>query len=228
MTVLLTGMCMPLAATFGLLLALLRRSQNQLVAWPAVVYIELVRGTPLLVQLAFVYFSLPMAGQWLDTKFPLQDHPDFFMRMLTWDNFWVGVACLAGNYAAYEAEIHRAALSAVDGGQREAALSLGLSERQAFLHIILPQALRISVPPMMNDMTAMLKDCSLLSTISVIELLNYLQSQGRQGNMMEMLAIAALIYLILSLACSVLGRWIERKLTPPGAPELKAGLGHGH
>jgi polar amino acid transport system permease protein len=80
---------------------------------------------------------------------------------------------------------------------------------------------------MMNDMTAMLKDCSLLSTISVIELLNYLQSQGRQGNMMKMLFIAAIIYLILSLLCSLLGRWIEKKLTPPGSPELK-GVGHGH
>ena len=219
---------MPLAATFGLVLALLRRSKNPLISWPSVAYIEVVRGTPLLVQLCFVYFSLPIAGQWLDEKFPSASHPDFFMGLLTWDNFWVGVACLSGNYAAYEAEIHRAALSAVDIGQREAALSLGLSERQAFLHVVLPQSLRISIPPMMNDMTAMLKDCSLLSTISVIELLNYLQGQGRQGNMMSMLALAALIYLILSLGCSLLGRWIERKLTPPGAPELKTGAGHGH
>src|SRR5258706_314523 len=125
MTILLTGMCMPLAATFGLVLALLRRSKNPFLSWPAVVYIEVVRGTPLLVQLCFVY-------------------------------------------------------------------------------------------------------CSLLSTISVIELLNYLQGQGRQGNMMSMLALAALIYLILSLGCSLLGRWIERKLMPHGAPELKTGGGHGH
>src|SRR6185436_14886395 len=103
-------------------------------AWPAALYIEAVRGTPLLVQIFLGYFSLPQLGQWLNTD------------LFTLDKFVVGVLCLAGNYAAYEAEIHRAGLQAIDKGQREAALSIGMSEGQSFFRVVLPQAFRIVVP----------------------------------------------------------------------------------
>jgi His/Glu/Gln/Arg/opine family amino acid ABC transporter permease subunit len=220
-TVELTLLCMPIAAAGGLALALGRRSRQWLIAWPSMAYIEFVRGTPLLVQLTFVYYSLPMIGIQLDEWFPVHSNPDYFNQLLSWNAFWVGVACLSGNYAAYEAEIHRAALQAVEPGQREAALSLGFSEARTFFTVVLPQALRIATPPMMNDLTAMLKDCSLLSTISVLELMTFLTGKGKQGPMMKMMFIGAVIYLALSLCCSALGRWIERKLMPPGSPPLK-------
>ena len=200
---------MPLAVAFGLVLALMRRSRHYWMKIPAAIYIESVRGTPLLVQLYLVYFTLPQLGQWLETD------------MFTLDKFVVGVICLAGNYAAYEAEIHRAGLQAIDKGQREAALSIGMTESQSFRIVILPQALRVVVPPIINDMIAMLKDSSIVSVIGVQELLFKAMSIGRSSfTVPQMLVAAAVIYLAMSLLCYLFGRWVEKKLRVAGAPEL--------
>jgi His/Glu/Gln/Arg/opine family amino acid ABC transporter permease subunit len=209
---------MPLAVVLGLILALLRMSRHWILSWPAAVYIEVVRGTPLLVQMYLVYFTLPQLGQALNLG-----------QMLTLDNFVVGVICLAGNYAAYEAEIHRAGLQAIDKGQREAALSIGMSEKQSFLIVVLPQALRVVVPPIINDMIAMLKDSSLVSVIGVQELLNRALGIGRSNfSTPKMLAVAAFIYLLMSLVCYALGQYVERRLKAKGAPELHLDQVHGH
>jgi His/Glu/Gln/Arg/opine family amino acid ABC transporter permease subunit len=216
-TLMLTVISMPLAVIIGLLLALMRMSRLKALSWPASVYIEVIRGTPLLVQMYLVYFSLPQLGQALGTEW------------LTLSNFTVGIICLAGNYAAYEAEIHRAGLQAVDKGQREAALSIGMSERQAFFRVVLPQSLRIVVPPVINDLIAMLKDSSLVSVLGVQELLNRAMGIGRSKfTVPKMLVVAALIYLVMSLICYALGRWAERRLKAQGAPELHLDQAHGH
>src|SRR5476649_2838240 len=139
-----------------------------------------------------VYYSLPVLSLYLHT------------RLLIFDPFPASILCLAGNYAAYEAEIHRAGLQAVDKGQREAALSIGMSERQAFFRVVLPQAFRIVVPPIMNDLIAMLKDTCLVSVINVGELLYVAMGIGKSRfNMPQMLVAAAVIYLIMSLVCYV-------------------------
>jgi His/Glu/Gln/Arg/opine family amino acid ABC transporter permease subunit len=216
-TLLLTGLSMPLAVLLGLLLAWMRGSRRRLLNWPAAAYIEVIRGTPLLVQMFLVYYSLPQLGRWLQTEW------------LTWNNFAVGVCCLAANYAAYEAEILRAGLEAVDKGQREAALSLGLSERKAFCLIILPQAFRIVVPPLINDLIAMLKDSCLVSVIAVQELLNIAIGIGRSKfNLPQMMVAAAVLYLLMSLACYALGKWLEKRLKVQGAHELHVDQLHGH
>jgi His/Glu/Gln/Arg/opine family amino acid ABC transporter permease subunit len=216
-TLLLTVMSMPLAVCLGLLLALLRSSRHKILSWPASIYIEVVRGTPLLVQLYLIYFSLAQLGVRFGTD------------LLTFDAFYVGVICLAGNYAAYEAEIHRAGLQAVDKGQREAALSIGMSERQAFSVVVLPQAFRVVIPPIINDLIAMLKDSCLVSVIGVQELLTVAQSIGKsRAAVAEMLVIAALFYLAMSLPCYFLGKYIERRLRAQGAPELHLDNVHGH
>ena len=142
----LTALSMPLAVFFGLFLALMRMSRVRLFSWPAAAYIEVMRGTPLYVQLFLVYYTLPQIGNLLNTT------------ALTLDPFPAAVICLAANYAAYEAEIHRAGLLAVDKGQREAALSIGMSESQAFFRVVLPQAFRIILRPVINDAITMLKD----------------------------------------------------------------------
>ncbi|MGD0091933.1 MAG: amino acid ABC transporter permease, partial [Planctomycetota bacterium] len=165
-TLLLTAVSMPLAVFAGLLLGWMRLSRHSWLKWPAAAYIEAVRGTPLLVQVFVVHFSLAQLGEQLHT------------RALTFEPFTTGFLCLAGNYAAYEAEIIRAGLEAVDRGQREAALSIGMSERQAFCLIVLPQAFRIVVPPLINDLIAMLKDSCLVSAIGVPELLERAKSIG--------------------------------------------------
>jgi len=223
-TLLLTALSMPLAIVVGLGLALMRRSRRRWLAWPGSVYIEVIRGTPLLVQLYLVYYSLPLLGQWLAAQTGWVP-ADWFI----WDNLLVGVLCLAGNYAAYEAEIHRAGLEAVDKGQREAALSIGMSEQQAFFRVVLPQAFRIIIPPVINDLIAMLKDSCLVSIIGVSELLNVATGIGKSRfNMPQMLVVAALFYLAMSLPCYFLGKWVERKLKAKGAPELHLDAVHGH
>jgi len=208
---------MPTAVLAGLALALMRHSRRRCLKWPAVAYIELMRGTPLLVQLYLVYFTLARFGEAMQT------------HLLTWDNFTVGVFCLAANYAAYEAEILRAGIEAIDKGQREAALSIGMSEWQAFHLITLPQAFRIVVPPIVNDLIAMLKDSCLVSVIGVKELLNVAVGIGKaRFTVPEMILSAAAIYLILSLACAAMGKYLERALKVRGAGELRLEPAHGH
>lgn len=206
----LTVLSMPLAVAFGLLLASMRRSRFGWFSWPAAVYVEVVRGTPLLVQIFLVYFALPKLGQLL-----------FGSDILTLEPFPCGVLCLAGNYAAYESEILRAGLDAVDRGQREAALSLGMTEGQAFRLVILPQAFRIVIPPIINDMVAMLKDTCLVSAIGVRELLKTAENIGREkANLSEMYLAASILYMLLSLGCYFLGKWVEKRLKAGGTPEL--------
>ena len=216
-TLLLTAVSMPLAVGLGLLLGWMRLSRHRWLCWPAAAYIEAVRGTPLLVQVYLVYFSLAQLGQQLDTT------------LLTLGPFTTGIICLAGNYAAYEAEIIRAGLEAVDKGQREAALSIGMSERQAFCLIILPQAFRIVVPPLINDLIAMLKDSCLVSVIGVPELLERAKSIGKErGTTAQMMVAAAVLYLVMSLVCYALGKYLEKRLKVQGAHELHVEQVHGH
>ncbi|MCY3022675.1 MAG: amino acid ABC transporter permease [Planctomycetota bacterium] len=216
-TLLLTAESMPLAVVLGILLAIMRASRHRLLAWPAAGYIEVVRGTPLLVQVWLVHVSLAQLGQELHTK------------ALTLQPFTTGIICLAGNYAAYEAEIIRAGLEAVDKGQREAALSIGMSERQAFYSIVLPQAFRIVVPPLINDLIAMLKDSCLVSVIGVPELLERARSIGKErGSSALLMVAAAVLYLIMSLACYALGKYLEKRLKVQGAHEVHVDQVHGH
>ena len=206
----LTALSMPLAVFFGLLLALMRMSRSALLSWPAAAYIEIMRGTPLYVQLFLVYYSLPQIGQLFHTD------------ALTLDAFPAAVICLAANYAAYEAEIHRAGLQAVDKGQREAALSIGMSESQAFARVILPQALRIILPPVINDAIAMLKDSCLASAIGVMELLKVAEGIGKNSpiGLANMYIAAGLLYMLLSLGFYALGKYIESRLRAQGGQEL--------
>jgi His/Glu/Gln/Arg/opine family amino acid ABC transporter permease subunit len=216
-TLLLTIESMPLAVLLGMVLATMRRSRRWWLNWPAAAYVEVIRGTPLLVQVFLVHVSLAQVGD------------AFHTTALTLQPFTTGIICLAGNYAAYEAEIIRAGLDAVDKGQREAALSLGLSERQAFLLIVLPQAFRIVVPPLINDLIAMLKDSCLVSVIGVPELLDRARAIGKErGTSAQMMVAAAVLYLLMSLACYALGKWLEKRLKVQGAHELHLDQLHGH
>jgi polar amino acid transport system substrate-binding protein len=209
-TLLLTALSMPLALLVGLGLALMARSRRWWLSAPARTYIQVVRGTPLLVQVFLIYYSLPQLGQALGLG-----------GLFTLDNFVVGVICLAANYAAYEAEIHRAGLEAVPRGQREAALSLGMSERQAFIHVVLPQSFRIILPPVLNDLISMLKDSCLVSVIGVRELLGVAYGIGKANfEVPQMLAIAAAIYLVLSLAADWLGKRLEARLRRRGVASV--------
>lgn len=218
-TIVLTIISMPLALAFGLVLALMTRARSWWVRLPAQIYIQVIRGTPLLVQVYVIFFTLPQIGQWLGS--PWDD-------WLTWPALAVGVLCLTANYAAYEAEIHRAGLAAVPPGQREAALSLGMSENQAFFRIVLPQSFRIILPPVINDLISMIKDSSLVSVVGVAELLFVAGSIGKASFMYaQMLVAAAAIYLVLSLVAAWIGKRVEAWLRSRGMRTIDGG-GESH
>src|SRR5205807_8539291 len=131
------------------------------------------------------------------------------------DNSWsAGIAVLAINYAAYEAEVFRAGFLSVDQGQTEAALSLGLTSRQNFFRVILPQAIPLMIPPFVNDFIYMLKDSAIVSVISGTELTSVLQLAvfRHPSNTFPFFALALALYLLLSLPTSYVARFFERRL----------------
>ncbi|HKD36131.1 MAG TPA: ABC transporter permease subunit, partial [Pirellulales bacterium] len=151
MTVLLSVTSMPLAIIVGILVAIGRLYGPWPVAKPLGLYVELLRGTPLMLQLYAIFFLLPKIG-------------------IAIPAFAAAIAGLAINYSAYEAEIYRAGLQAIPRGQMEAALSLGMSRGLAIRRIILPQAFRIVIPPVTNDFIALFKDTSVCSVVTIVEL----------------------------------------------------------
>jgi len=220
-TILLTAIAMPLATIAGLFLALGRISPRAWLSRAAVAYITVVRGTPLLVQIFLVYFSLPPLGQWLYAASPgaLQSILDLAggASFLTFPPLFVGAFCLAANYAAYEAEIHRAGIEAVPRIQWDAARALGLSRGQTIRHVIVPQGVRIAMPGIVNDLNSLIKDSCLVSVIGVTDLLAVSLGIGKaRFTVPEMLVIAATVYLVLSIAGDLLGNWLERRLRARG------------
>jgi polar amino acid transport system permease protein len=178
-------------AVFG---AIARLSKNPIVNAIASLYVSLIRGTPLLVQIFFIYFALPQVG----IRIP---------------SIPAGIAALSINYGAYMTEIFRAGIQAVPRGQREAAEALGMPERNVMRRIVLPQAVRIVIPPIGNDFVAMIKDSALISTIAVQELLWRAQTAGRQEfRTLQALAIAALVYWVLTIIFSYFQQRLEQRM----------------
>ncbi|WP_425148174.1 amino acid ABC transporter permease [Deinococcus sp.] len=159
MTLLLTVGGGAFGLVVGVLAGLARTSAALPLRWIAGGYIWLIRGTPLLLQILFAYNALPLIFQALHLPIQLND-------------YWSAVLALALNVGAYNAEVIRAGIQAVPRGQSEAARSLGLSSFQTMQTVVLPQALRIVVPPLVNNLVALLKDSSLASTIGILELVN--------------------------------------------------------
>jgi len=184
------GMFFGLLLGFGL--ALMRRSQNLPLRGIARLYISFFRGTPLLVQLFVIYYGLPELGLQLD---PLP-------------------AALIGfslNMAAYTAEIIRSAIGAIDRGQWEAAASIGMTPLQTLRRAILPQALRIALPPLGNSFISLVKDTSLAATIQVPELFRQAQLiTARTFEIFSMYLAAALLYWVLASLLSTLQNRLER------------------
>jgi polar amino acid transport system substrate-binding protein len=193
-TVMLSFGAMTIAVTLGLALAL---GQSNGPAWLRVLstaYIEFFRGTPVLVQLLFLYFGLPKLG----------------VTMPGWLTALVGLGL---NYAAYESQVYRAALEAVPRGQYEAAYSLGMTPLLAFRRIVLPQAFRIALPPMTNDFVSLFKDTSVAFAISVWELATaYRELANASGEFLLLGVIVSAFYLLMSLPLAHLARRLERRL----------------
>jgi polar amino acid transport system permease protein len=185
------------ATIFALLGALGRLSRNPVVYSIATLYVSLVRGTPLLVQVVFVYLALPQVVP-AAAKIPV---------------IVLGIFALAFNYGAYMTEIFRAGIQAVPRGQREAAHALGMSDRTTMRRVIMPQAIRIVIPAIGNEFIALIKDSSLVSIIGVQELLWRAQRAGAQDfRSFEALTVAALVYWVLTLIFSLFQDRLEKRM----------------
>ena len=203
LTLLVSLSAMVLAIGLGISMAMLRRYGPAPVRALAVAYIEFFRGTPLLIQLTMLYFGLPELGIKLDP-------------------FIAGVVALGLNYSAAEAENYRAGLESVPKGQLEASSVLGLTRWQALRHVVGPQALRISIPPMTNDFIALLKDSSLVSLVTLTELTKtYVNLANSTRDHLGLGVLVALGYLLIGLPFAQLARQAERyfgrHLTAQGA-----------
>ncbi|MEZ6032100.1 MAG: ABC transporter permease subunit [Planctomycetaceae bacterium] len=203
MTVLLSVTAMPVAVLIGLLIALARLYGPWYLGKPAAVYVEVVRGTPLVLQLYLIYFLIPRL---LDLMFPGEE--------LSINAFAAAVTGLAINYSAYEAEIYRGGIRSIPQGQLEAAISLGMSRSLALRRIIIPQATRLVLPPMTNDFIALFKDTAVCSVITVVELSKQYYIQARSaGAIVELGLLTALLYLAMSYPLSVLTNRMEKNLS---------------
>jgi polar amino acid transport system permease protein len=182
-----------IALVLGLLLAVLRMS-GPVVGWFASAFVELVRSTPLLIQILFIYFVLPRFG-------------------ITLDAFTAGIIALSLHYGCYCSEVYRAGLEAVPRGQWEACTALNLNSWNTFKNIILPQAIPPIVPALGNYLVALFKDTPLLSAIAVAELVQTATNLGSETfRYNEPITIVGLIFLVLSLVSAAGIRWLEQRL----------------
>jgi polar amino acid transport system permease protein len=178
----------------GLALSLLKIARSRLLRFPAQLYIDIFRGTPLLIQIIIIYFTTPLIG----------------IRFTSL--FYAGLAALALNSAAYVAEIFRSGIQSIDKGQMEAGRASGLTYAQTMRFIIVPQAFRRVIPPLTNEFVMLIKDTSLVSVIGLAELLRaarVLQSATFNGTP---LIAAALLYLAICLPLIYLTNILERRL----------------
>jgi polar amino acid transport system permease protein len=182
-----------LALILGLVLAVLRMS-GPVIGWFASAFVELVRSTPLLIQIFFIFFVLPRFG-------------------ITLDAFTAGIIALSLHYGCYCSEVYRAGLEAVPRGQWEACTALNFNSWNTFKNIILPQAIPPIVPALGNYLVALFKDTPLLSAIAVAELVQTAKSMGSETfRYNEPMTIVGLTFLILSLVSAAGIRWLEQRL----------------
>ena len=195
-TLILTTIAVVLGVALGTLVAMAKMSRSKLVRFLISIYIEIIRGTPILLQLYIFYFVLPELLPFLDLS--------SFM--------WVAIA-LCINSSAYVSEVIRSGIQAVDKGQMEAARCLGLSERQAMTKIILPQAVRNILPALGNEFIMILKETSLASTFFLGDLMtSYHLVKGATFLGFEALIIVGIIYFVLNFVLSRLVLVMERRL----------------
>jgi polar amino acid transport system permease protein len=175
--------------------------------WLATFYTSLFRGTPLLLQIIVIYYAIPAVILWARARWGIFNHVPFPSAFVS------GIAALSLNYGAYLTEVFRAGIQAVPKGQTEAAWALGLSSSQTQRRIVLPQAFKIVIPAIGNDFIALIKDTSLVSVITVAELLERAQLVGgRTANYLSALLVAAAVYWILTIFFSFWQARLERRM----------------
>lgn len=194
MTLAISLLAMIFAIVLGGVLALVRQYGPRWAQKATIVYIEVIRGTPLLIQLYLIFYGLPNIG-------------------ISLSPFVAAVCGLALNYGAYEAENYRAGLQAVASHQMEAALSLGLSRRQSLRYVIVPQAIRVVIPPVTNDFISLFKDSSLVSVITMVELTKaYGMLAAANYDYIGLGLLTAALYFLIGYPFTFLARRVEKRL----------------
>lgn len=196
-TIAITILSFSLAVLLGTVVGLLPLTRSRVLSVFSRIYVDVLRGIPLLVQIFFIYFGLG--------------------SVLNLDRFWAGVLAVGLCYSAYFAEIVRAGVQSVAGGQHEAAAALGMSRFQALRHVIFPQALRTIIPPAANDFIACLKDSSLVSIIGLRELTRAGREYYSQFFVdFQTWLIVGLVYLTMTLMLTKGSRALERRYAVRG------------
>lgn len=178
----------------GMLVALGRMSKRRVVRAPISLYIYLMRSTPLMLQIMFIYFLLPMV-------LPFRV-----------DRFWAVIFAFVINYAAYFAEIFRSGIQSIPRGQHEAAQVLGYTRGQTFFRIVLPQVAKRVLLPVCNEVITLIKDTALASTVAVVDLMTVAKKQVSSSSSIEPYLVAILMYLILNGVAEQLCKLAERKM----------------
>ena len=185
----------------GLISCLFGMSKIKVLKGLSAVYIWIIRGTPMIVQAFLVFFAIPQLIQLINPGFRL-------------DAFTAGSITLSLNAGAYMSEIFRAGIQAIDKGQMEAARSLGLSKSQAMWIIILPQAFKISIPPMVNQFIITVKDTSILSVIGLAEIVNKAkQYVGKTYQFFATYILVAAFYLVVISILMIISKFVEKKFS---------------
>ncbi|MGD9480253.1 MULTISPECIES: amino acid ABC transporter permease [Rhizobiaceae] len=193
-TILLTLIVIVLAGVLAIPLALVRTSRLWLVRLPFEALVEIIRGTPLILQLFYVYYVLPAAGVQLDP-------------------FAAAVVALTVNYTAYLSEVYRGGIKSIPDGQRNAAAALGMTPAKAFIRIILPQAFKVVTPTLGNYFIALFKDTALASVVTVNELLytgNLVSSSTYQY--FTVYTVTGILYFVAGFPAALFVRYLERRM----------------
>jgi len=188
------GIAVSIGLVLGTVLALAQTSANKIMRILVTIYITIIRGTPMLVQIMIVFFILPHLG-------------------ISLSAFWSAVLAIGINSSAYLSQIIRSGITSIDKGQWEAAHVLGFSKAQALRYIILPQALQVVLPALGNEFITLLKDSSLASTIGVVELLKEGQIIiSRTYKVIPVYLMITLIYLVMTTILSLILAWLEKRM----------------
>lgn len=202
-TILLSIFAVLFGTFLGVLLAVIRMYTPKYIRWIAVTYIEVIRSTPIMVQIMLIYVFTGAMGYKIPALFGIDN-----FNKLVW-----GLIAVSLNSAAYVAEIVRGGINAVDPGQMEAARSLGMGQGMALLHIVLPQAIKNILPSLANEFVTMIKETSVLNIIGVGELMfRAADVVSISYRSIEVYVIAAMLYFIIVFPLSKLVAWYERRL----------------
>lgn len=203
-TLLLSIISSVLALVFGSLFALMRLSEIKPLRWVANVYVEFIRGTPLMVQIALVFYGLPYLGIYI---------PEISLFGMDFERLLSGTLALTINSSAYVCEIVRGGINSIDKGQMEASRSLGFNKSHSMLLVVMPQAFKNILPSLGNEFVSMIKNSSQVSVIGIAELMYTSDTiRGISFKPFEPLVIVSIIYFIMTFIISLVLRAVEKKM----------------